>query len=117
MKQFATIFTQDAPFLIQFAIRGQHKLLEKHYWHHDREAALSNTDEALCRDDACYFKHYFKVAFRHMEDQVLGIRTARKALFESDKLGEHGIEIDLELERADKAFFFEVKESRPAFGG
>jgi hypothetical protein len=71
----------------------------------ERDAPLSD------RDDAYYFKHYFKVAFRHMEDQLLETRNARKALFEFDKLGEHGVEIDLELGRDDKTFSFEVNES------
>ena len=50
-----------------------------------------------------------------MEDQLLETRNARKALFEFDKLGEHGVEIDLELGRDDKTFSFEVNESWPAF--
>lgn len=45
-----------------------------------------------------------------MERQYLEIRAGRKAIFESDKLGEHGVDIDLELDRVDEALHLDSTE-------
>ncbi|KAI9640198.1 hypothetical protein NHQ30_011435 [Ciborinia camelliae] len=116
LEDYADSFRRELTFHTRLSIAKMRNEFYGYYDAMEREKAIKDVYEAIKDPRRGYdyesYKKGFRKAVDDMEEQLLEIQEARRGIFEDDKLGERGCDIDVNLGRVDERIVWDVLEPR-----